>query len=313
MRGPGRPILIVVGLGTALAAFLSWSRAQQPPDGTWTADTELVVERAMTDLGLGAVQGVAVRDGKVYAYGDLVMNRPRVGTIKEYTLNLEPTGREVRLTSNGQPRIIHPTGLSWDPRWGTVLGDTVEKKGIIYRLDWARAWADGNLDEAILQVIEDDAAMNGSRPLFVEFEGRPLLATADYGDQTPELRLYDPESLFAAGRSGATGVIVHRARIGPFNQNLAWDPATGRLTCVQNVIAGRGWRLDVLDLAKLTAGGSLETPGSRVQCLTFSPHDELEGYCPLDRTRALFAVARRRDNVLIGMPQSIEPRLSAPE
>ena len=32
--------------------------------------------QAITDLGLGAVQGVAVRDGKIYAYGDLMQAVP---------------------------------------------------------------------------------------------------------------------------------------------------------------------------------------------------------------------------------------------
>jgi hypothetical protein len=107
-------------------------------------------------------------------------------------------------------------------------------------------------------------------------------------------------------------VVVHRVPIGAFNQNLAWDAENGRLTCVQNVVAGRGWRLDVLDLAKVIAGGGSEAPAGRIMRQTFPPHDELEGYWPLDKQRTLFAVARRRDNVLIGTPRAIEPTLSPP-
>ena len=103
------------------------STAQQPPpDASWTADAKLDVERSITDVGLGAVQGVVVRDGKVYAYGDVFQAQPRVGVIREYNERLEPTGRVVWLRKDGKPLIIHPTGLTWHDRWGTFLGDTVK-------------------------------------------------------------------------------------------------------------------------------------------------------------------------------------------
>ena len=47
-----------------------------PPDATWTADAALDVERPNTDAGLGAIQGVVMRDGKVYAYGDVFRAEP---------------------------------------------------------------------------------------------------------------------------------------------------------------------------------------------------------------------------------------------
>jgi hypothetical protein len=283
-----------------------------PPDGEWTANAVLAESRAITDLGLGAVQGVVVRDGKVYAYGDVVMAKPRVGVIREYDLDLKPTGRVVWLRRGEKPLILHPTGLTWDPRFGTFLGDTVLKKAVIYRLDWARAWQDGVLDNAVLDVIDDDAAKNGCRPTFVTARGRSFLATSDYGDLSPEIRLYDPEALLAAKRSSTAGVIVHRLRSGAFNQNMHWDASSGLLTCVQNVIEGRGWQLDVLDLEKAVSAGDASAPGARVRKHTFSPHDELEGYWPLDGNRSLLAVARRHDNVLVGSIKTIEPRNSPP-
>ncbi|HEV3446755.1 MAG TPA: hypothetical protein VG099_19100, partial [Gemmataceae bacterium] len=154
------------------------STAQQPPpDASWMADAKLDVERSITDLGLGAVQGVVLRDGKVYAYGDVVQARPRVGVIREYNKRLEPTGRALWLRKDGKPLIIHPTGLTWHERWGTFLGDTIKtadparSRAVIYRLDWQRAWNDGDLDEAIQSIIEDDAAINGCRPEFVTLSG----------------------------------------------------------------------------------------------------------------------------------------------
>ena len=235
----------------------------------------------------------------VYAYGDVVQAKPRVGIIREYSERLEPTGRVVWLRRGGKPLIVHPTGLTWHDPWGTFLGDTIKSadptpsRAVIYRLDWKRAWQDGDLDQAVLNVIDDDAAINGCRPEFVAVGGRPLLATADYGDVRPELRLYDPAALLAAGRSSTPGVVTHRVLCGPFNQNLHWDAESGHLTCVQNVVAGRGWRLDVLDLTQAVADGRVEGPKVRVRRLSFPSHDELEGYWPLAGQRALFAVARR--------------------
>jgi hypothetical protein len=46
-----------------------------------------------------------------------------------------------------------------------------------------------NLDAAVLEVLQDAAAINGCRPEFVTTGGRRLLATADYGDIHPEIRL----------------------------------------------------------------------------------------------------------------------------
>jgi hypothetical protein len=292
---------------------------QPPPDSTWMADADLDVERSITDLELGAVQGVVVRDGRVYAYGDVFRAEPRVGVIREYTEKLEPTGRVVWLRRGKTPLIVHPTGLTWNDRWGTFLGDTVKSadptraRGVIYRLDWERAWKDGNLDEAVLNVIDDDAAINGCRPEFVAVDGRVLLATADYGDIRPEIRLYDPAALLSAGRSSAPGVVAARMLCGPFNQNLHWDAASGQLTCVQNVVVGRGWRLDVLDLTRLIADGRVDGPGVRVRRLTFPSHDELEGYWPLSDRRGIFAVSRRRDNLLASAFRATEPRTSPAE
>jgi hypothetical protein len=82
---------------------------------------------------------------------------------------------------------------------------------------------------------------------------------------------------------------------------------------VQNVIAGRGWRLDELDLARAVADGRADGPKVRVRLLTFAPHDELEGYWRLASQHGLFAVARRRDNLFSGTFRQTEPRPSPPD
>jgi hypothetical protein len=306
----------VIGLLALHASSLwliraSFARPQTPPpDTSWTADAEVENPRIVTDAKLGACQGIAIRDGRIYAYGDVYSVKPRVGVIREYDMDLNPTGREIWLRQSDRPLIIHPTGLTWDDRWGTFLGDTVNKKARIYRLDWQRAWSDGNLDSAVLDAIDDDAAINGCRPTFVTINGRKLIATADYGNIHPEIRLYDPELLLKVHRSSAPGVEVYRMLCGPFNQNLHWDDDNGRLTCVQNVIEGRGWRLDVIDLQKGLAFGRADGPGVRLKSFTFAPHDELEGYWPLDHDRALFVTSRRDGNIVVGATRTISARPS---
>jgi hypothetical protein len=108
-------------------------------------------------------------------------------------------------------------------------------------------------------------------------------------------------------------VVVHRVLCGPFNQSLRWEAESGHLACIQNVIAGRGWRLDVLDLARAVADGRADGPGVRVRRLTFPPHDELEGFWPTSGRRGLFAVAGRGDNLVAGTFRETEPRPSPPD
>jgi hypothetical protein len=279
--------------------------AQAPPDADWTANAVLEHSRQLTVTGLGAAQGVSFHEGKVYLYGDVHDVKPRVGVIREYTRDLKPTGRVVWLRKDGMPLLIHPTGLTWDSKWGTFLGDTVKGNAVIYRLDWKKAWEDGHLDNAVRDVIRDDAAVNGCRPEFVQLKGRVYLATADYGDVRPKVRLYDPEKLLTAKRSSAPGVVAHRILCGPFNQNLHWDAGRGQLTCVQNVIAGRGWQLDIIDLAKAVADGRASGPGVLVRRVILPYHDELEGYRPFSDSKSLFITSSRKNNVVLGEIQTV--------
>jgi hypothetical protein len=282
-------------------------RAEPAPDGTWTANADLANKTVLSMDGLGAMQGVSFHDGKVYLYGDVYDVKPRVGVIREYTSDYKPTGRVVWLRSGGKVLLRHPTGLTWHSKFGVFLGDTVNQKGVIYRFDWDKAWQDGDFSHAVLDVIEDDVAVNGCRPEFVTVDGKDYLATADYGDIRPEVRLYDPEKMLKAKRTSAPGVVAYRVLTGPFNQNLHWDADKGELTCVQNVIAGRGWRLDVMNLAKAAADGRAHGPGVRTRMQTFSMHDELEGYRPLDDKRGLFVTSMPKNNLTIGEVKAIPP------
>ena len=113
--------------------------------------------------GLGFGQGVEVRDGKIFLYGDA-----STGVVREYNLvgnnALSYTGRQVLLTTGGKDLVSHPTGFTVSPGIGTFLGNTVSQKGTIYMIDWAHALATGTLDGAIQATIADDLAVNGTRP-----------------------------------------------------------------------------------------------------------------------------------------------------
>jgi hypothetical protein len=160
----------------------------------------VVLDKPITAQGIGAGQGVEVRDGRVYLYGDAA-----TGIIREYDLvdnsALTFTGRQVQLTTGTQDLMPHPTGLTVGPDLTTFIGNTVSEKGTIFRIDWARALANGTLDGAVLGTIADDLAVNGTRPEYVRVGARWLVATADYGALGNEVRLYDPERLKTAART----------------------------------------------------------------------------------------------------------------
>src|SRR5262249_14763945 len=122
-RRHARPAVLPAAVALALLSPLGLP-AQAPPDGSWQANAVLEKPLSLTVEGLGAMQGVSFRDGKVYLYGDVWDARPRVGVIREFTADYRPTGRVIWLRREGKPLLVHPTGLTWHERWGTFLGDT---------------------------------------------------------------------------------------------------------------------------------------------------------------------------------------------
>ena len=274
--------------------------AEAPPVRL-TAETRL----GQTILGLGAGQGVEVRDGKVYAYGDadtgVIVELERLPADPS---RLHPTGRVVHLTRDGEDLLPHPTGLTHHPYYGTWIGDTVDQRGTLYLIDWATAWADGNLDDAVIHVVEDDAAVNGTRPEFVEYRGRWLIATSDYDEVDNAVRLYDPERLLTARRTSEDGVEVASFACTPFVQTLHWAEAADApdtLVLVQNITPGRGWRLTPVR-------GWSDARFAAAQPFDGFPHaDELEGFHVLpDGETAVFITAHRHQNAWLGTA-SIEP------
>jgi len=238
-----------------------------------------VVHPVQTAADIGYGQGIARRGEFLYLYGD-----GATGVIREFRVlvgssseaaRLEWTGREIALTVRGKDVVPHPTGVTFHPDHGAFLGNTFLQKGTIFHIDWERALDEGTLDSAILNVVEDDAAINGCRPEFVRVGGRWLVATSDYGNEGNQLRLYDPETLATATRTSDPGVLVGSFECGPFVQTLCWLEERETLVFVQNVTPGRGYRLT---FATFDGAGALEM-GERVDIPELG--GELEGAAPL--------------------------------
>jgi hypothetical protein len=255
------------------------------------ADFGVELRAAQTLASLGSGQGLEYRDGLVYAYGDA-----DVGLIREYRLHptirgLTYTGRELRLTRHGEDLIPHPTGLTHHPRHGTWLGNTVAGQGTLYQIDWNQAWADGNLDRAVLHVVKDDAAVNGTRPEFIRLGRTWYLATSDYGDQGNAVRLYDPRKLARADRTSAPGVLVRTLPCGPWVQNLHWIDEQDALVLVQNQAEGLRWRLTFI---RLDGQGDLRNAQTFDG---FPQNDELEGFHMLEPPACVFLTSSRENNL----------------
>lgn len=280
------------------AVLLAVLLAGMGASGCATVREELPLTRTrvQTVSDVGAAQGVTRHNGLFYVYGDA-----ETGVIREYALEATPyprlvaTGRAILLTVEGKDVASHPTGLTFHPVHGCFLGDTVRRKGRILHIDFDAALRRGTLDGAVLNVVEDDAAVNGTRPEFVELGGRWWIATSDYGPGPNYVRYYDPERLKRAIRTSEAGVEVRRVPCGPWVQTLHYRPENGELVLVQNQIEGLRWRLTVVrDLSEE------DYRGARVIDLA-NPSDELEGFVSVRGHLGVFVSAMRRDNVVISV------------
>jgi len=95
---------------------------QPPPDGTWTSNATIEVANAVTrPRARSGARGSWFAMARSMGMATIVFATPRVGVMKEYDLELRPTGRSVRLTQNGKPLTSPPDWATFDPRWGTLL------------------------------------------------------------------------------------------------------------------------------------------------------------------------------------------------
>ncbi|GAB3644061.1 hypothetical protein [Spirosoma arcticum] len=268
-------------------------------------NVDLKLIGSSTTDSLGACQGVSYLDGRAYLYGDR-----EVGIIRSYTIDqntLGYTGQEIRLTEGGKDVINHPTGIAYgratngQPTRPTFIGNSIrlnpegtQWRAVIYSVNWAGLLRTGTLDGNLLNVVEDDACIQGTRPEYVQVDGNWYVATADYGNRANEVRLYDPERLTKAKKTSEPGVVVKKFTCSAWVQNLHWIPQKGVLVLIQNQIEGRRWRFTFLDLKKSLTTGREQV----IRTIDVDKADELEGFALLSDGKTGIAVtSSRTDNV----------------
>jgi hypothetical protein len=259
-------------------------------------ETKLV--RAITIDSLGACQGVSYQSGRIFLYGDR-----EVGMIREFKMvndSLVYQHKEVKLTQNDQDVINHPTGIAYNGSGPAFIGNSIRLnaegtkwRAVIYCVNWKGLLQSGTLDGNLINTVEDNACIQGTRPEYVKYNNKWYVATADYGDHGNEVRLYDPEKLMKASKTSEEGVVFKKFICTAWVQNLHWIASKGVLVLVQNKVEGRQWRLTYIDLKK-----SIET-GKQViinQVDTIDRPDELEGFSFIGNEQKGIAVTSSRKN-----------------
>lgn len=281
---------IVAGIAALLCTSLSISKS----------DLVMKIQHAYTVDSLGACQGISYQQGKFFLYGDR-----ETGVIREYGLqgdSLVYANKEMKLTVHDTDVINHPTGFAYRRDAPFFIGNSIRlnKEGtrwraVIYCVDWNGLQRTGTLDGNLLNTIEDDACIQGTRPEYVQYKKNWYVATADYGDKGNEVRLYDPVALRKAKKTSDKDVLYKKFTCSPWVQNLYWMADKGLLVLIQNQIEGRKWRFTYVDLAASIATGKQEV----VKVIDIDErNDELEGFTFLPGYRKGIAVSSsRHDNV----------------
>jgi len=261
------------------------------------------ITKTFTLDSLGACQGISYVDEKYFAYGDR-----EVGVMRSYAYqndSLHYSGKEYRFTIAGANTIKHPTGIAYRKDMPTFIGNSVRQnaegtlwKALIYQINWDGFLKTGTLDGNLQNTIEDDACIQGTRPEYVHYRGKWLVATADYGDKANEVRLYDPEVLKRVKKTSEKGVVLFKFKCSPWVQNLHWTNQNGILILIQNQIQGRKWRLTYIDLAKSIAKGSEVV----LKVIDTDKEDELEGFVLIQGSNKGIAVtSSKKDNASVMM------------
>jgi len=228
---------------------------------------------------LGACQGVFVSGDTIFLYGDR-----ECGVVRAYKQSgdsLRYLNCEVKLTQNGEDLINHPTGFAFYNPDTVFIGNSIRLdaagkkwKAVIYCIDWKASLKTGTLDGHIINIIEDDACIQGTRPLTVRYHDKQYLATSDYGPVRNEVRLYNPQKLLTAKNTSESGIVQYRFPCIPWVQNLAWRQSSNELVLICNTSEGKGWQLNVLDLS-----GSIQTKKARyLKSFNYPLQTELEGF-----------------------------------
>ncbi len=246
---------------------------------------------------LGACQGISFQKGRIFLYGDR-----EVGVIREYKTDgdsLVYLQKEMKLTLNDTDVINHPTGLAVHDNLPVFIGNSIRlnKEGtrwraVIYCVDWKGLQRTGTLDGNLINTIDDDTCIQGTRPEYVKYNNKWFVATADYGDKNNEVRLYDPAALQKAKRTTEKGVLYKKFTCTPWVQNLYWMADKGLLVLIQNQIEGRRWRFSYVNLDKSMTSGKAVV----VSVVDVDRPDELEGFTFLENYQKGIAVTSSRRN-----------------
>ena len=276
---------------TFLIIFIAFARSSSG-DGP-----AMEIAQSYSIDSLGACQGISYQKGRIFLYGDR-----ETGMIREYKMNgdsLVYLNKEMKLTLNDTDVINHPTGIAYNGKDPVFIGNSIRlnKEGtlwraVIYCINWEGLQKTGTLDGNVLNTIDDDTCIQGTRPEYVQYNKKWYVATADYGDKKNEVRLYDPAVLRKAKRTSAKGVLYKKFTCAPWVQNLNWIAGKGQLLLIQNQMEGRRWRFTYIDLAKSIASGKQES----IKVIDIDRADELEGFTFLKDNNKGFAVSSSRKN-----------------
>jgi hypothetical protein len=264
----------------------------------YAGDVQMSIKHAYKLDSLGACQGISYQSGRIFLYGDR-----EVGVIREYKKSgdsLQYLGKEMKLTVEGKNVINHPTGIAYNGQNTIFMGNSIRLnkegtlwKAVVYCIDWAGLQRTGTLDGNLINIIEDDTCVQGTRPEYVQYKKKWYVATADYGGKANEVRLYDPAALRTAKKTSDRGVLVKKFTCSPWVQNLKWIPEKGILVLIQNQIEGRKWRFTFVDLNKSIESGKEEV----LKTVDVDRNDELEGFTFLHSiTEGIAVTSSRRDN-----------------
>ncbi|RYG01022.1 MAG: hypothetical protein EOO02_13655 [Chitinophagaceae bacterium] len=261
------------------------------------------IQKTQTVDSIGACQGVAIHDDRIFLYGDR-----EIGVIREYRKSgdsLKMIGKELRLTVNGSDLINHPTGLAYRKGMPTFIGNSTKlnKEGTLWKteifaINWEGLQKTGTLDGNVVKHIDDNGCIQGARPEYVKYRGKWFVASADYGGKNNEVRLYDPSLLVKADSSSQQGVVVKRFKCSPWVQNLHFVKQTGVLVLIQNQVDGRKWRLTFVDMEKSFAEGKEHV----LKVIDTDRADELEGFVFEGKTHTGIAVSSARKNNVNFLP-----------